>query len=263
MVLSGPSRVRSARIRVVRPHRCYRRLATPLSHVVPCILITLLVECALLYFAQPLTHAVSSIDGSIVKASNVPVSLGSEPFLWLNLAPLQFSMPSHDYLELACWILACVAGIAVTSLFGLFPTPLRYFINFNFLIVASEASYLLLVGHLGYASNSFSTLMLQTMTAIWLVLPLFVGTITVLFPFSIAASAAIIAGSLIFDILLGSARYLAFVIILSHSGPILMADLYLCFGPLLDVIPLTGIFAIFLTLLARRLRRDPEAWSWL
>ena len=261
--LGGPQRVRQARMRVIRPHRCYRRLATPLSHVFPCIVITLLIECALLLLAQPLERMVSTVDATVVRASNVPVTLGSEHFLWLNLAPLEFSMPGHDYIELAIWILGCALAIAIISLLKLFPAPLRYFINFNFLIVAGEASYLLLAGHLGYASNTFSTLMLQTMTAVWLLLPLFVGTITILFPFTLLTSTAIIFGSLIFDIVLAAARYLAFVIILSHSGPILMADLYLCFGPLLDVIPLTGILAIFLALLARRLRHEPEAWSWL
>jgi hypothetical protein len=105
--------------------------------------------------------------------------------------------------------------------------------------------------------------MLETMTAIWLVLPLFIGTVTILFPFTLLASIAIILSTVVFDIVLAASRYAAFIVILNHSGPILMADLYLSFGPLLDVIPLTGIFAIFLGLLARRLRRDPEAWAWL
>ena len=254
---------RRAQIRTIRPHRSYRRLAVPLSHAVPCVAVAVIVEILFLLVVQPLERLVSTVDASVVSASHVPVSLGNVHFLWLTLAPLEFSMPAHNYIELAIWILACAAAIAVTSIFRLFPTPLRYFLNFNLLIVAAEASYLLFAGHLGYAGSTFSALMLQTMTAIWLLLPLFVGTITLLFPFAILTSAAIILISLAFDIVLASARYLAFVIILSHSGPILMADLYLCFGPLLDVIPLTGIFAIFLTLLARRLRHDPEAWSWL
>jgi hypothetical protein len=172
-------------------------------------------------------------------------------------------MPSHDYLELAAYILVSALAIAIVSIFRLFPAPLRFFVNFNFLIVAGEASYLLLAGHLGYASGTFSTLMLQTMTAIWLILPLFVGTVAILFPFTLVTSVVIIVSSVLFDIVLAASRYAAFIIILSHSGPIMMADLYLSFGPLLDVIPLTGIFAIFLGLLARRLRRDPEAWAWL
>jgi hypothetical protein len=250
-------------MRLIRPHRCYRRLATPISHVFPCVIITLVIECAVLLLAQPLERIVSAVDVTLVRASNVPATLGSEQFLWLHLSPLEFSMPGHDYIELTLWIAVCAVAIAVISSFRLFSAPLRYFINFNFLIVAGEASYLLLAGHLGYSSTTFSTLMLQTMTAVWLLLPLFVGTITVLFPFTLLTSAAIIVTSVIFDVVLAAARYLAFVIILSHSGPILMADLYLCFGPLLDVIPLTGILALFLALLARRLRHQPEAWSWL
>lgn len=256
-------RIAQAKMRSIRPHRCYRRLSTPLSHIVPCILITLAVEVVVILTAQPLEHLVSHVDASIVAAAHVPVSLGSEQFLWLNLTPLEFTMPSHDYIELAVFILVGAVAIAVVSIFRLFPAPLRFFVNFNFLIVAGEASYLLLAGHLGYASNTFSTLMLQTMTAIWLVLPLFVGTVTLLFPFAILMSLTIILSSLVFDIVLATSRYAAFIIILSHSGPIMMADLYLSFGPLLDVIPLTGIFAVFLGLLARRLRSEPEAWEWL
>jgi hypothetical protein len=230
---------------------------------VPCILIALAIEVLVILAAQPLEDLVSRVDASIVSAAHVPVTLGSEHFLWLNLAPLEFTMPSHDYTDLAAYILVSAIAIAVVSIFRIFPAPLRFFVNFNFLIVASEASYLLLVGHLGYASGSFSTLMLQTMTAIWLVLPLFVGTVTILFPFTLPTSLAIILSTVVFDIVLAASRYAAFIIILSHSGPILMADLYLSFGPLLDVIPLTGIFAIFLGVLARRLKRDPEAWAWL
>ncbi len=223
----------------------------------------LVIEALVLLAAQPIENIVSSVDASIVAAAHVPVTLGSERFLWLNLAPLQFTMPSHDYADLATYILVSAVAIAIVSIFRLFPAPLRFFVNFNFLIVASEASYLLLAGHLGYASNAFSTLMLETMTAIWLVLPLFVGTVTILFPFTLLRTVAIIVVSVVFEIVLSALRYAAFVVILSHSGPILMADLYLSFGPLLDVIPLTGIFAIFLGALASRLRRDPEAWAWL
>jgi hypothetical protein len=256
-------RAAHARVRAIRPHRCYRRLTTPLSHIVPCILITLAIEVLVILGAQPLEHLVSTVDASIAGAAHVPVTLGSERFLWLNLAPLEFTMPSHDYIELAAYILVSAVAIGIISIFRLFPAPLRFFVNFNFLIVAGEASYLLLAGHLGYDSNTFSTLMLETMTAIWLVLPLFIGTVTILFPFTLLASIAIILSTVVFDIVLAASRYAAFIVILNHSGPILMADLYLSFGPLLDVIPLTGIFAIFLGLLARRLRRDPEAWAWL
>ena len=48
---------------------------------------------------------------SIAGAAHVPVTLGSERFLWLNLAPLEFTMPSHDYIELAAYILVSAVAI--------------------------------------------------------------------------------------------------------------------------------------------------------
>src|SRR5580658_305206 len=87
-----PLRVAQSRMRAIRTHRCYRRLSTPLSHIVPCILITLAVEVIVILTAQPLEHLVSRLDASIVAAAHVPVSLGSEKFQWLNLAPLEFTM---------------------------------------------------------------------------------------------------------------------------------------------------------------------------
>lgn len=197
--------------------------------------------------------------------TGVTVEIVGDRFLNLNLSYIQTSMPTDTWIELLVWIVACTLIAFGARIFKhAVVAPLRYFVVFNAILVGCEATYLLFAGHLGYSSEQFSILMTRTMVATWILMPLFVGTIALLFPFRPWTSVGLVAGCAVFEVLLSGARYAAFVSLLSHTGPIMMADLYLVFGPLLDVLPIIGIYSIVLARLSSRIGDSTTGrWVWL
>ncbi len=260
---TSPSRDEAAARRAILPHRSYRTLPSTATGAFAALACTVLVELALALYFAPLARTLTRADASVLQRMGFPVGLESTAFLGKALTALTFTMPVHRYLELVLWILACLAGIVVFTVLKSPPAPLRYFVNFNLLIVCSEATYLLFAGHLGYSARGFSVLMLRTMIVTWFVIPAFVGAMVALFPFRAWETAAVIVVCVGYDFLLEGVRYAAFAALLTHTGPILMSDLFLLYGPLLDIIPIIGIFAIALAYLSRRMQTSVGAWEWL
>jgi len=249
--------------RAIAPHRSYR---TPVGSRRPFVvagIVLVAVEVALLLWAAQLERFLTGSAVAWLQGMGTPVTLGEDGYLGWSLATISYAMPTHHYVELLIWIGTGLGGIALLALGRILSTPVRYFAILNLAVISSEAIYLLFQGHLAYSPTQFSVLMMRTMLVTWFVIPAFAATIVVLFPFRVWHVVAAILFCTAYDVALGSARYVAFVAILSHTGPILMADLYLIYGPLLDVIPMIGIFAFFLTRLSRRLERRPGAWQWL
>lgn len=214
--------------------------------------------------ANPLVHLLTGADGRLLRSTGVNVTAGSDRYLWTSSTPLLFTMPPHPWQQLVICIACCLlAVVAMCTLLRRIEAPLRYFFNFNILIVGAEATYLLFAGHLGYSAGAFSTLMLRTTVTTWLLVPPIVGLMATLFPFSPLAGAGLVLSCTVYEVVLSFARYAAFIAILTHTGPILMAAMYLLYGPLLDVLPIIGIYALFLERLSRSISRHPEAWAWL
>jgi len=84
------------------------------------------------------------------------------------------------------------------------------------------------------------------------VMPAFMGVLSLTLPFSPLEQAGLVLLSLAYDILFSAVRYALFVWLLVHLGAVVMANLYLFLGPLLDIIYLVGIFAMFVIRLRRR-----------
>lgn len=250
-------------VRSIGLHRSYRTPIGSYRQFALSAVVLALTEAALIHWAGPLERFLTGFATGWLVRLGTPVTLGSDDFLGLSLSTISYAMPTHDFVELLVWIGSGLAGIAILTFGKFLSTPLRYFVILNLAVISSEAIYLLFQGHLAYSPAQFSVLVMRTMVVTWFVIPAFVATVVVLFPFRAWHIVAAILFCTGYDIALGIARYAAFVTILSHTGPILMADLYLIFGPLLDVIPLIGIFSFFLTRLSRRLERRPGAWQWL
>ena len=250
--------------RAILPHRSYRTLPRSVPGSVTALVASIACTLAVAISANPLVHLLTTIDNKVLHWTGVDVTVGSDQYLWTKPTPLLFTMPPHPWPQLVICIIGCVAAIALFSTaLSRLEAPLRYFINFNLLIIGSEATYLLFVGHLGYSAVAFSTLMLRTTITTWLLVPPIIGLMAMLFPFSPLSSASLVVSCTLYELLLSFARYAAFIAVLTHTGPILMAAMYLLYGPLLDVLPIIGIYSLFLEHLARRIGRRPEAWAWL
>jgi hypothetical protein len=75
-------------------------------------------------------------------------------------------------------------------------------------------------------------------------------------PFSVLERTVLMVLTLGYDIVFSAIRYAVFAWLLTGVGAVVMANLYLFLGPLLDFVYLVGIFALFLPRLGRRLGRE-------
>jgi len=245
------------------PHRSYRRLPirgfrSRLSSTI----IVLLVELAVIIFAAPVAGGISRLVATALNGSGVASAPQGDRYLIFNLAPVGSPMASTGYETLVIWLASAVVGIIVLAL--LRPAlPLRYFVISNLTLLVASAAYLIVTGHPGYDESQFSRVYLTTAVTVWLVLPVVVGLVCMLFPFSALETAAIILIALSYDVILCAARYATFLWVLAKTGPVLMLNLYLFFGPLLDFALIVGLFSAALVRLSNKLDKHSEDWEWL
>jgi hypothetical protein len=249
--------------RFIGPHRAYRTLRFGRGHVAAAIAWLVVVE-SLVYVLAPRIAAYAINAGvAALRWGGIAVDVIHDDFLSYRLPAIAFALPSLDYVELLGWIAGGLIATAIVTQLRWIATPMRYFLNLNFLMLVAEGTYLLFAGRLGYSSTTFSVLIVRTILAGWFVIPFFTAAIAALLPFSAGSMGALIFCALVYDVVLATVRYAAFIAILSLVGPIAMANLYLLYGPLLDVVPIVGLYAIFLTRLSRQLGGPAEAWGWL
>jgi len=226
------------------------------------LIVLLVIEIGVVIFAAPVANGVARFVAAALNTSGVASAPQGDRYLIFSIAPVAAPMASNGYETLAVWLACGVVGIIVLAL--LRPAlPLRYFLISNLTLLVASAAYLIIVGHPGYDQWQFSRLYLTTMLTVWLVVPVVVGLVCSLFPFTTVETAVMILIALAYDVLLGAARYATFLWVLAKTGPLLMSNLYLFFGPLLDFALIVGLFAAALVRLSKKLDKHSEDWVWL
>ena len=236
------------------PHRAYRRLPPlTLASISFSVALVVLVEVALVWYLPQVVQAFVLTAAELVRLSRTAVGLGTDELLGIPLSPLTFeSIRPLSYQALLLWLGGCVAAIVLLTRRRWLLMPVRYLIVYNLLLIAGSAYYLLFFGQPGYDADDFSRLYLRTVVTIWLVTPAFMGVMSLTLPFSALEQVGLVVISLVYDMVFSAVRYALFVWLLVHLGAVVMANLYLFLGPLLDVIYLVGIFAVFVLRLTRR-----------
>ena len=236
------------------PRRAYRRLP-PLewASVLCSVALVVSLEIVLFLYMPEVVRTFSLAAAWLVRFSHTAVELGADEFLGVRLYPLMFtSIRPLSYQALLLWLGGCAVGILLLTQCRWLLMPIRYLVVYNLLLLAASAYYLLFFGQPGYDATDFSQLYLRTVVTIWLVMPAFMGVLSLTLPFSPLEQAGLVVLSLAYDILFSAVRYALFVWLLVHLGAVVMANLYLFLGPLLDIIYLVGIFAMFVIRLRRR-----------
>jgi len=247
----------------ILPHRSYRRLPVRgFRSRIASTLVVILIEVAAIFLVTPMAGAASRFVLRALNGSGMPAEAVPDAYLGFTLHPVLSGMAPAAYQSLALCLVLAIVAIIVLSL--LRPAlPLRYFLISNLVMVIASAAYLIVVGHPGYDQWQFSRLYLTTVVTVWLVLPVVVGLSCMLFPFTTLETAFIILIALVYDVLLSTGRYAIFLWLLAKTGPLLMPNLYLFFGPLLDFALVVGLFSIALVRLSAKLVRHTEDWAWL
>lgn len=245
----------------IAPHRSYRNLPVNGAALFSTVPALALVEALVILGAQRAVDAMSAFTALVANDEGLPVRPFSDPFLFLTLHPIAFDMRRSDWIEILSVIAVCALIVVGLSIWTAIPSPIRFFINLNALLVGGAALYLYLAGHVNYDSAAFSQLLLRTAVLTWLVIPVFVAFFASLFPFRFFERLGFIALTVAWDVPLSIVRYACFVSILGKTGTIAMTDLYFVFGPLLDIIPVICFLSVLLVRLARSLEGRRAAWG--
>jgi len=251
--------VRSA----IAPHRSYRTISVKASGAFLTIPALVIVEIIAVFSVPVMARAMAQFAIYSAHVEGVVARPFDDRFGWIDLRPMTFEMHHDDWISLLVTALVCAVIVAVFSFWQKPPMPLRFYINLNAMLVGSAALYIFFAGHLGYDSAAFSQLMLRTAVLTWLTMPIVIALFAALFPFSWWERLLFIGITVAYDTPLSIVRYAAFVSILARTGPALMPDLYLLFGPLLDAVPIITIFSVFLVQAARRIDRNAGVWEWM
>lgn len=247
------------------PHRSYRRLARfQRSGAFLTALVLLALEIALFWRMEELSRLLSGAAMWLTSSATSDLSLGTYTYLGVTIHPLRFSLEPMDYQ--AVWIWFALSLVACWALFDAerLNPPLRLIGSFLAGMLALSALYMLFFGHLGYEGEAFSVLYVRTNVIVWLLLPVVVGSLTLILPFNPIERVLFVLVCFVCLFTLSTVRYALFIWVLTKLGSVFMPSLYLFLGPVLDFVYLMSVFALFLPRLGRRLDESrKEVWSWL
>jgi hypothetical protein len=263
-VIETQSETQPARsVAVIRPFRSHRTLemrpGTWLSTIVV-FLISVVGTYVLLRFAWP----------PLMEQANRLASLGSgmhapqvDTYVGITYTVLA---PGAAYVSAQAALLIAVGSAILLALLSVLPNernPLRYWVSANLLVLFGSALFIYFTGRVGYDSETFMLLVERTSILVILCAPAFLSIISVLLPFSFSERLGMVAIVVVVDTLFAVVRVAAFALLASAFDGLLQANLYLFFGPLMDVIYAISVYSIAVVMLGRRIAKSSEAWLWL
>jgi hypothetical protein len=115
-----------------------------------------------------------------------------------------------------------------------------------------------------YDMENFSELYVKTEVAIWFFVPVVMGITLLLLPSSIISMFSIAVLTLLYSIVFGILRYIVFLYVLKMFSYIFMPLLFFAFGHFMDFTYMVGIYALYSSVIARKMNNRVEvgAWKW-
>ena len=114
-----------------------------------------------------------------------------------------------------------------------------------------------------YSLDIFSDLYIKTEINMWLVIPFLMSMAFLPIPSKLFSKLLVILLTLCYSITLGIMRYIIFVYVLRKFTYLFMAMLFFIFGPLLDFVYIIGIYSIYISIVAQKMKQDKSVWKWL
>jgi|GEM_PF-4388850 hypothetical protein len=178
-----------------------------------------------------------------------------------NLIPVP-AMPSLN-LWAMLWIAGVSAGLLIlNSILPYRNVPVRYWIGANLAVLILSAVYAFFVGRIAYDGAAFMALVERTSILMILCAPVFIAFVAALLPFSFVELTSMLVLMVVFDTIFAVVRVTAFALVVSRFGPIAEMNLYMFFGPLMDVVYFITVYSLVIVSLSRRLNQNEGAWQW-
>lgn len=222
----------------------------PLGVAVAYVALTLLWPRATAWTTSLLAHT-TSVTHSV-----------EDNFLWIAS-----TVPVPEFPALSVITALDVAGLCAV-LIVLSPlvrrnAPLPLWIMANVVVLLLTSLWAFFEGRVAYDAPTFMLLLERTSVIMILSAPIFAVIVCALLPFTAIERAGMMIGLIATDFAMSILRLAAFSLLLDHVGVIAEANLYLFFGPLIDVVYFILVYSICVVSLSRRIAKDEQVWDWL
>ncbi|HET9030685.1 MAG TPA: hypothetical protein VFN49_10950 [Candidatus Aquilonibacter sp.] len=246
----------------IRPHRSYRTLRVSQGSWIG-TLATLPVGLAVAYTF--LTLALPKATAAVFTwlSANTPLHTSVEDnFLWIGSTVPAPSLPPLSVVGALDVAGGCVALVIAIGLLRQ-NTPLALWFQANVIVLMFSALWAFFEGRVGYDGPTFMLLIERTSVIMILCSPVFAVIVSALLPFSSLERALMLVGLVAVGFVLALVRLAAFALLLTHFGVIAEANLYMFFGPLIDVVYFIVIYSLGVVSLSHRIARGEHVWDWL
>lgn len=145
--------------------------------------------------------------------------------------------------------------------------PFKIWLNYIVITLMVSSVYFIFFSNIfPYSLDDFSLLYIIAQIGIISFIPIITGFSLALFSFSwwlLIANFFTVCLVLVYSFLFGAIRYAFFLQILKSSSFIWMANMFFNFGPLLDMVYISGIFAFYVSILSKVARKNMRFWRWI
>lgn len=245
-------------------HRAYRKITGSLWVF---LLATIPIIILILLFYPDITKLMGLIARDILSLSFMPGTLEiiQQKFLIENENIFLLISPGSYPSTLTSLISSLVMLVLIFILQRIKSNRnLAIFAVFLAVIHMVSAIYFTLVPYLfPYTFTDFAGLYVKTVICIWLFIPCILAMALLPLPASFIPKFLLIILTLIYSFIFATLRYAIFLYVLSKFSFIYMALLFFAFGPLIDFVYIVGIYALYTTQLAKKLKDDESVWKWL
>jgi hypothetical protein len=226
---------------------------------IPIIIITL-------FFYPEITKLMSMIVRNILSSSFAPgtMEIVQKEFLLEKKNVFLLIAPGSNPSILTSFISSLIMLVLVFFLQRMKIRNMAIFAAFLAVIHMISAVFFTLVPYLfPYTLEDFAELYVKTVVCIWLFIPCILAMAILPLPTSFIPKFLLIILTLIYSFIFATLRYAIFIYLLLKFSSIYMALLFFAFGPLIDFVYVVGIYAVFTTYLAKKLKDNELIWEWL
>ncbi len=248
-------------------HRAYKTLARlrrgPAIVLLLCVAV---MDFLVAWFHRPLLERFVGLVARMLEACGIE----TVPTIWTFLphwvthmpvldAPGVFPSPRYALTAFVIYVLI----VAIVPHLKPVPKAIRIYVVFLSLLNVASAGFFILAPHLfPYDVLDFSLLYMGTQFGIWLLLPVVMGVALAPLPSATVEKVLVILFTVVYATVFGAVRYASFLYLLNEVTVLHMAAMFFALGPLIDFVYLVAIYAVYVNIVALRLRRRPEIWQW-
>ncbi len=248
-------------------HRAYRRLSIEGKYIFPKFLFLVVpLLMAILFLYPQITFFMNCFAKSLL-LSSFPfddIKILEKPYMLSNIYILSIIGKHPTPLLSFLLFLFSIATIFFIPKVRVFRPMVAWIIFISSINLISSIFFMLTPSIFPYDMENFSELYVKTEVAIWFFVPVVMGITLLLLPSSIISMFSIAVLTLLYSIVFGILRYIVFLYVLKMFSYIFMPLLFFAFGHFMDFTYMVGIYALYSSVIARKMNNRVEvgAWKW-